>query len=185
MENNKRHTLEDEIRNLRIRILPILHFCQIHKVDLQYHKSYPENIESAIGYFCAFHSGLLCRILFYIETEDIDSDFIYRCNQLLNAYDWDLLERHFLTDNIARLQNGEFPDSRRDKIVALLQQFKENRYKNDGDYGLMALVCREMPPLDKSLAYNSHSVMRQGSSNWEFNDVRGNAVNWLERNGNI
>lgn len=185
MENNKRLTLENEIRNLRIRILPILHFCQIHKVDLQYYESYPENIESAIGYFCAFHSGLLCRILFYIETEDIDIDFIHRCNRLLNAYDWDLLESHFPTDNIERLQNGEFPDSRREEIVALLQQFKENRYENDGDYGLMALVCCKMPQLDKSLADHSHSVMRQGSGNWEFDDVRGMALNCLERGGDI
>lgn len=85
--------MENNIDQLRKRILPILLFCQANKGDLSLFRTWDEMEDAGKRCFFAYYSGLFCRILYKIEdSADIGGSFFSDCDRLLDKYNWDNIQ---------------------------------------------------------------------------------------------
>ena len=73
---------------LRLRILPIMLYCQANKGDLSLYESWRDRDDSGKKLFYAYYSGLFCRIQCKLETTSVPRHFVQDCNSLLDKYNW-------------------------------------------------------------------------------------------------
>ena len=78
-------TTNDE---LRLRILPIMLYCQANKGDLSLFESWKDKEDAGEKMFYAYYSGLFCRILCMLEQDSDHEDLVRDCNALLDKYNW-------------------------------------------------------------------------------------------------
>ena len=73
---------------LRLRILPIMLYCQANKGDLSLYESWRDRDDSGKKLFYAYYAGLFCRILCVLETTMALRHFVRDCNMLIDKYNW-------------------------------------------------------------------------------------------------
>jgi len=141
--------MEDKIKELRLRILPILLYCQANKGDLNLSKNWRNQDDAGKKFFYAYYSGLFCRILYMLETRPVFRHFVRDCEVLLDKYNWyDIQEKDLELCRAAGSFGCEVPDALEftdaiDKVIWNISNFRK------GD-----AVC-----------------LKHGS--WSFADVRG------------
>lgn len=139
-------------KELRLRILPVMLYCQANKGDLSLFESWKDGDDAGIKTFYAYYSGLFCRILYMLETTSVPRHFVRDCNALLDKYNWyDIQEKDLELCKAAGPYGCEVPDAFDfiddvDNVV-----WKDSGFKNGRD-----AVCIKME-----------------HSSWTFADVRG------------
>ena len=74
--------------DLKREILSILLFCQAHKGDLSLYRDWENREDVGKKLFYAYYSGLFCRILYFLEKQEYDDQFISTCKALVEKYNW-------------------------------------------------------------------------------------------------
>lgn len=105
--------MENNIENLRKRILPILLFCQANKGDLIISETWRDGTDAGKKFFYAYYSGLFCRILYKLEDpSNIFMSFVHECNNLLDKYNWyDIQDKDIKLCQAAGTYGCEVPEA--------------------------------------------------------------------------
>ena len=144
--------METANNELRLRILPIMLYCQANKGDLSLFESWKDKEGAGKKMFYAYYSGLFCRILCMLETTSVLRHFVRDCNSLLDKYNWyDIQEKDLELCKAAGPYGCEVPDALEfidgvDNVV-----WKDSGFQNGRD-----AICIKME-----------------HSSWTFADVRG------------
>ena len=80
--------MEETIKDLRKRILPILLHCQANRGDLAEYDEWKNKKDAVKKLYYTYYSGLFCRILYVMETGMFTPRFVNECNILLDKYHW-------------------------------------------------------------------------------------------------
>ena len=144
--------MEKSTKELRIRILPILLFCQANKGDLSNYKIWSEQEDASKKLFYAYYSGLFCRILFMLDTTSIPERIIEECNALLEKYNWYDLQKEDIEQFVSAGAYGcEIPEA-----FEFIDGIDNVAWKNSGFKNGRDAVC-----------------LKEENSSWTFADVRG------------
>ena len=84
-EGEKKSAIDSKLKR---EILSILFFCQAHKGDLSLYRDWENREDVGKKLFYAYYSGLFCRILYFLEKQEYDDQFISACEALVEKYNW-------------------------------------------------------------------------------------------------
>lgn len=145
-----------ETVTLRKQILPILLFCQAKKGDLSCFDEWKEQKDAGKKLFYAYYSGLFCRILVLLDSEDNNLSSLDECSTLLQKYNWyDIQKQDLKLFSEPGAYGCEIPEA-----LAFMDGVDNVGWKDSGFSNGRDAVCLKME-----------------SGSWTFADVRGSCRN--------
>ena len=113
VQENRYRMMENNVENLRKRILPVLLFCQANKGDLSIYNIWNDHDNAGKKLFYAYYSGIFCRILCHLDnTTGISRSFVHHCYDLLDKYNWyDIQDKDIELFKTAGPYGCEVPES--------------------------------------------------------------------------
>ena len=144
--------METTNKELRLRILPIMLYCQANKGDLSLVENWRERDDAGKKLFFAYYAGLFCRILCLLETPPVLRHFVRDCNLLLDKYNWyDIQEKDLELCKAAGSYGCEVPDA-----LEFIDGVDNVTWKDSGFGNGRDAVC-----------------LKNELGSWSFADVRG------------
>ncbi len=137
---------------LRLRILPIMLYCQANKGDLSLFVNWKDREDAGKKLFYAYYSGLFCRIQCILETTSAPRHFVQDCNSLLDKYNWyNIQEKDLELYKAAGPYGCEVPDA-----LEFIDGVDNVAWKDSGFGNGRDAVCLKME-----------------HASWTFADIRG------------
>ncbi len=137
---------------LRLRIMPIMLYCQANKGDLSLYVNWKDREDAGKKLFYAYYSGLFCRIQCILETTSAPRHFVHDCNSLLDKYNWyNIQEKDLELYKAAGPYGCEVPDA-----LEFIDGVDNVAWKDSGFGNGRDAVCLKME-----------------HASWTFADIRG------------